>query len=159
MPRLLALPLLLLIACAPPAPEPARPADTAALPGIAELDRHASAWRASRPDAYAYRYRVDCFCPGGGRWYRVLVRRGEVVEVAAADTGVVGKGPPLAAGRVPTVDSLFTVARRAFGDGADSVAVEYDAAGHYPRRIYVDQRLGAADDEVTYQVDSLTMDR
>jgi hypothetical protein len=154
----LAAPLLAAAACAgsPPATPPSRPAGTASATPLAALEAQHAAWRGRRLGGYAYLYRADCFCIGGGRWYRAVVRGGRVVEAAPRDPAAGGKGPPLAPEALPTVDSLFAIARRAFTEGADSVAVDYDAAGHYPRRLFMDWRRTAADDETTYLVDSLS---
>jgi hypothetical protein len=145
-----------LAACATRAPVPAGDGSADGTP--AEVRRQAAAWAAARPAAYDYHYRVDCFCIGGGRWYRVSVRDGRVAAAALLDPDASGgKGPPLASGAVPTVDSLFAIVRRAYASGADSVAVEFDDTAHYPRRIRIDWRRGAVDDEVAYAVDSLAV--
>lgn len=148
----LALAASLLAACAGPRPEPPRPAATTP---AATLSAERAAWRARRLDAYTFHYRQDCFCPGGGRWYRVGVRGGKVVQAVPRDSAAGGKGPPLGVDAVPTVDFLFDRAGRALAEGADSVAIAYDARGHYPSRLYVDWDRAAADDEIVFRVDSL----
>ncbi|MFL5575502.1 MAG: DUF6174 domain-containing protein [Gemmatimonadaceae bacterium] len=154
---LLAIAAPVLAACARSRPAPPPPAATTPAAALgAALSAERAAWRARRLDAYTFHYRQDCFCAGGGRWYRVAVRDGKVVEAVPRDAAAGGKGPPLAADAVPTVDLLFARAVRALAEGADSVAVEYDARGHYPSRLYVDWDRSATDDEIVYAVDSLT---
>jgi hypothetical protein len=152
--------MVMAVACAAPRAVPE--GDTAA-PDVASagdpralLEQHYAAWQGARPASYDYEYRVDCFCIGGGRWYRVRVRDGRVVDATPADTVVSGKGGPLTLDRVPTVDSLYAFARRAYEGGADSVAVEFDAGAHYPTRLFIDQIRAAVDDEVSHSARALT---
>ena len=147
---------MLSAACASPRPTPR--ADSASQPTEsvpATLERHYAAWQAARPARYAFEYRVDCFCIGGGRWYLVTVDSGRVTSATVSDSASGGKGGPLALEFVPTIDSLFVFARRAYAEKADSVAVELDTAIHHPTRLYIDRMVQAADDEVTYSVRAL----
>jgi hypothetical protein len=123
-----------------------------------ELAEQQRAWTAARPTAYAFRYRVSCFCANGMVRYRVRVRDGRVIDAAQIDPLPSVASFPAPSDGYLTVDSLFAWARRAYERRADRVAVSYDDKYHYPTKIQIDWRRDAIDDEMSVEADGLVTD-
>ena len=109
-------------------------------------------WDALEIQNYDFVYQVSCFCgftiPNP---VKLSVRNG-VVSAAVPVGSFVGTLPPLSV--YPTIDSLFVVLETARKNTPDGVTVDFDPTYHYPTKIAIDPVKNAADDEVTYTVES-----
>ena len=109
-------------------------------------------WDALEIQNYDFVYQVSCFC---GFTFpnpvKLSVRNG-VVSAAVPIGSFVGTLPALST--YPTIDSLFVVLETAQKNTPNGVTVEFDPTYHFPIRIAVDPIKNAADDEVTYTVES-----
>ena len=109
-------------------------------------------WEALDIQSYDFVYEVSCFCgfttPNP---VKISVRDGSVT--AATPVGsFIGTMPPL--NTFPTIDSVFVTLEKAEKNSPDGVTVKFDPTYHYPTRIDVDPIKNAADDEVTYTIQS-----
>ena len=117
-----------------------------------DLEQQWQSWRSVAPRAYEFEYSWQCFCPGGGIWWRLTVENDLVTSAAVVDSSNPGKGgivPP--AEGWPTVDSVFARITRERAS-SDSVEVSYDPEFHFPRRVRVDRIRNAIDDEWTIEL-------
>lgn len=109
-------------------------------------------WDALEIQNYDFVYQVSCFCgftiPNP---VKLSVRNG-VVSAAVPVGSFVGTLPPLSV--YPTIDSLFVVLETAQKNTPNGVTVDFDPTYHYPTKIAIDPIKNAADDEVTYTVES-----
>lgn len=109
-------------------------------------------WDALDIQNYDFVYQVSCFCgPNGPNPVKLSVRDG-AVSAATPVGSFIGTMPPL--GSYPTIDSLFVILERAEKNSPSGVTATFDPTYHYPIRIAVDPIKNAADDEVTYTVES-----
>jgi hypothetical protein len=119
----------------------------------ARLVQARSRWRGAGISDYTYEVRKLCFCPvevvGP---FSITVRGGAVSSVVYLPTGAAVVPMP---DRHPTVEGLFGVVEATLERNPDRLAIEYDPALGYPRRIDVDTIVQAVDDEVTYEAASL----
>jgi hypothetical protein len=109
-------------------------------------------WNALDIENYDFVYQVSCFCgiPGPNP-VKLSVRKGQVT--AAAPVGsFTGSIPALST--YPTIDSLFVILEAAEKKTPAGVEVDFDPTYHYPTKIAIDPVKNAADDEVTYTVES-----
>lgn len=113
-----------------------------------------SRWRGAGISDYSYELRKACFCPvevvGP---FAITVRGGAVASVVYLPTGAPVAPVPE---RHPTVDGLFAVVDATLDRNPDRLAIDYDPALGYPRRIEVDTIVRATDDEVTYEAARLS---
>lgn len=113
-------------------------------------------WEHCGPSSYTALEQRSCFCPGLKSW-TVVVQDGVVVD-AIPDPGTPGDPEALrneALARAWTVEQMFeriAVARVQ----AEHVDEHYDDARGYPAQVYVDNRVGVADDELSYRMADLT---
>lgn len=109
-------------------------------------------WDALDIKNYDFVYGESCFC-GFSRPNPVkLSVRDGVVSAATPVGSYIGTMPAL--NTYPTMDSVFAILERAQKNTPSGVTVEFDPTYHYPTRIFVDPLKNAADDEVTYTVQS-----
>ncbi len=120
----------------------------------ARLAQARSRWRAAGISDYSYEVRKLCFCPPEVVGpFAITVRGGALASVVYVPTGAAVV--PVAE-RHPTVDGLFGVVDATLDRNPDRLAIDYDPAFGYPRRIEVDTIVRAVDDEVTYEAASLS---
>ena len=120
----------------------------------AALEENREKWSAAAIEAYAFDYRLTCFCGGpGARPVRIEVRAGSVVAVSFPDGG-----PPAPAelAAYPTVPDLFADVQAALAREPFSIRVEYDGALGYPRDFFADFEEQAIDEEYGFVVSGLT---
>ena len=120
----------------------------------ARLAQARSRWRGAGISDYSYEMRKVCFCPSDVIGpFAITVRGGAVASVVYVPTGAAVA--PVAE-RHPTVEGLFGVVEATLERNPDRLAIDYDAALGYPRRIEVDTIVRAVDDEVTYEAAGLS---
>jgi hypothetical protein len=118
----------------------------------ARLAQARSRWQRAGVGDYSYELRTLCFCPPEVVGpFAITVSRGTVSSVVFVATGATVTPIPE---RHPTVEGLFDIVEKTLDRGPDRLAIEYDSALGYPRRIEVDSAAGAADDEITYETTS-----
>ena len=117
----------------------------------ASLRRAQRLWRANHVTAYRYTVQTSCFCAFTGP-VNAEVRNGAVVSWSRTD------GQPVTNQTFTlTVDSLFANIERAMGRSESSVTAEFDPSLGYPKHVSIDWIKHAVDDEVAYEVLSLTV--
>ncbi len=116
----------------------------------AEFEAARERWADAGLDAYAMTLQRICFCPSPDYTgpFEVVVRNG-AVETVTLD------GAAVDAERGETVAALFDLVAEAYGQGAESIAVEYDAEWGYPTSIGIDYNTQMADEEIAYRVSDL----
>jgi len=115
------------------------------------LHRARLLWQSNRVSEYRYTVATSCFCLVTGP-IEANVRNGTIVSWSRTDGG-----PVTNLTFTLTVDSLFAYVERAMNRSESSVTVEYDPALGYPTHVNIDWIKNAVDDEVAYQVLSLTI--
>lgn len=116
-----------------------------------QLENALAGWKRLGITAYSYVYVRTCECPP--EWQRpvlIVVRDGEVTEAKDFATGAARQ-----ADRMPTIDDLFTMIRKALDENADVVRIEYDREFHYPSDMLIDADRSVADDEQVMQASAL----
>jgi hypothetical protein len=109
-------------------------------------------WQEQGIDDYSYQLGVSCFCPRFSA--RVVVEGGRVVQVGDKPAGT--SKELIGFGRLePTIDNAFVLLGHA-QQRADAVTVSFDDTTGAPTNIYVDYSTNGSDDEVSYDLDSLT---
>jgi hypothetical protein len=116
----------------------------------AEFEAARERWADAGLDAYAMTLQRICFCPSPDYTgpFEVVVRNG-AVETVTLD------GAAVDAERGETVAALFDLVAEAYEQGAESIAVEYDAEWGYPTSIGIDYSTQMADEEIAYRVSDL----
>jgi hypothetical protein len=110
-------------------------------------------WREKAPRAYEFEFSFNCFCPGAGAWWRVIVENDVVASATPINPMVVPRGgfrPP--AMGFPTIDSVFVQIERARAAGSASVEVSFDKDFHYPSSVAIDRERDTIDDEWSMQI-------
>jgi hypothetical protein len=117
----------------------------------------AALWRATKPSAYTFEYRKDCFCsPIGGIWWRVEVRGERVVAAAPVSPGDSSHADAIESlAEHPTIDELFQELARLRSLPAAKLDIRFDTVYHFPAFIDADEVAGLADDEWRMQVRNL----
>jgi hypothetical protein len=109
-------------------------------------------WEALDIQNYDFVYHVSCFCASNGpNPVKLSVRNGVVTAATPVGSFI---GTMRAPSTYPTIDSLFVTLEKAQKNTPDGVTVDFDLTYHYPTKIFVDPLKNAADDEVTYTVES-----
>jgi hypothetical protein len=120
----------------------------------AELERQRTKWARQHITSYRLVYRRDCFC---GEEFtaptEIEVRAGEIASATYTNRG--DPVPAYVHDALPTIDALFAIVADAIDQEADLLDVTYDPTRGFPRKIAIDSRFNAADDEVTHSVISL----
>ena len=96
------------------------------------LSLNRARWEKQNLHEYLYTGRRVCFCPDAGQDVYVLVLSDTVFSAR-----VVGTNVELPKGQWPTVDQLFDIAERSFGEKGMTVRVEYDPVLSYPTLVDV----------------------
>jgi Family of unknown function (DUF6174) len=118
----------------------------------ARLAQARSRWQGAAISDYSYELRTLCFCPPEVVGpFAITVSRGTVSSVVFLPTGATVTPVPE---RHPDVEGLFDIVEKTLDRDPDRLAIEYDSALGYPRRIEVDSAARAADDEITYEATS-----
>jgi len=123
---------------------------------IIESQSQQALWEALDIQDYQFVYSVSCFCGfTGPNPAKLTVRNGVVVKVEPAGNAIL---PPTtaAAATYPTIDSLFAIIERARLAKPATMEIQYDATYHFPTIIGLDPVKNAADDEITYRVESFS---
>ena len=114
---------------------------------------HAALWRASKPSAYTFEYRKQCFCELTGIWWRVEVRGDRVVAAAPVSPGDSAHADAVESlAEHPTIDELFQELARLRSLPAAKLDVRFNTVYHFPAFIDADEVAGLADDEWRMQV-------
>ena len=117
-----------------------------------ELERQRAKWARQQITSYHLTYRRECYC--GAELTsptNIEVRAGGIVTAHYAE-----RDDPIPLWvQLPTVESLFAIIDDAIAGEVDLLEVTYDPALGYPRRIAIDYRFNAADDEVAHVVSAL----
>ena len=110
-------------------------------------------WQAYNLTSYVIEQQSSCFCPFGGDVCRVYVRNNKVVDVVKKSDGksILEQTPQ----RYKTLDELFTLASSINPDSVASLVIQYDQRFGFPNLISVDYSVQIADDEFSYQSQSL----
>ena len=116
------------------------------------LHRARQLWQSNHVSAYRYTLATSCFCIATGP-IEAEVRNGVVTSWRPTN----GAQFPASFTFTLTVDSLFANIERAMNRSESSVTAEYDPALGYPTSANIDWVKNAVDDEVAYQVLSLTV--
>jgi hypothetical protein len=98
--------------------------------GPVSLSLNRLLWEKQNLHEYLYTGRQICFCPDAGKEVFVLVLADTVFSAR-----VVGTAVELPKGQWLTVDQLFDLAQRSFGENYENVRVEYDPKLGYPTLI------------------------
>lgn len=119
-----------------------------------ELERQRAKWARQQITSYNLVYRRECFCGIEFLTPTVMeVRAGDIATARYAESDA--PIPLWVQDRLPTVEGLFDIIEDALDSEVDLLEVVYDPALGYPRRIAIDHRFSAADDEVTHLVSAL----
>jgi len=116
------------------------------------LHRAQQLWRSNHVTAYRYTVATSCFCLFVGP-IEAEVHNGVVTSWRATNGGEI----PASFTFKLTVDSLFASIERAMNRSESSVTAQYDPTLGYPTHANIDWIKNAVDDEIAYQVLSLTV--
>jgi Family of unknown function (DUF6174) len=116
------------------------------------LHRARQLWQSNHVSAYRYTVATSCFCLALGP-IEAEVRNGVVVSWRRTDGGEIPSNMTFTL----TVDSLFANIQRAMNRSESSVTAEYNPALGYPTHANIDWIKNAVDDEIAYEVLSLTV--
>lgn len=112
-------------------------------------------WRQQGLSSYAYRLRVNCFCPPAvTRPVRVTVENGTRTTITPEVTGAEVDVQHLS--RYDNVEKVFALIEDALNRDADLVRVTYDPQRGYPTDVYIDYSEQMADEEVGMEVTELS---
>lgn len=120
-----------------------------------ELKENEQRWATQGIADYQYRLQIQCFCPQEVTQPVVIhVRNMTTISVVNAMTGEPVPGEYFT--RADNIDKLFDVVQDAISRKADQILVSYDSSLGYPARIHIDFVKQAVDDEIVYDISSLT---
>jgi hypothetical protein len=130
---------------------------------LQQMDEAEAYWNEVRPVAYSMVLERVCFCAGDARGpVRIVVDRRDHAWISPYERVVQRRytaderAVPVGYWHLfPSVQGLFGYVRLAVATDAHVIDVDIDEAAGYPRRIFIDQRPGVADDEFEYVVRSL----
>ena len=129
----------------------------ALLTGPEDLDNLAAArtrWNDAGLRDYSYEVKWECFCGGPvGRWIRVTVVDGDIVEGRYLDTDEIVEFRFWR--DLPTVPDLFDQVESILGQEPDRFDVLYHRDDGHPILLLVDRIENAADDEYSFQSKNL----
>lgn len=120
-----------------------------------ELERNRQTWQDAGITHYSFSLNVGCFCAFRDQMpLTIEVQNGKVVSITALDGTLVPATDPgyETFERYATIDRIFSELEAGLAGGADEVTVTYDATYGFPREIYFDFILEAADDELSITV-------
>lgn len=118
--------------------------------GVDEMARQRAIWESRGVSDYDLELRFVCYCES--RFYNpavVHVRQG-LVDSLELNPAYPSPSEAIASAFRLTIPDLFAVIEAARSRGVDSLYASYDSAMGYPRRIYIDELFGIADDERSY---------
>ncbi len=115
-----------------------------------EFEAARARWSEAGLDAYRMTLQRICFCPMPDYTgpFDVVVRNGAIETVTL-------EGAAVDVERGETVEALFDLIAEAYAQGAESIAVEYDAEWGYPTSVGIDYSTQMADEEIAYRVSDL----
>jgi len=109
-----------------------------------QLEDALAGWKRLGITEYTYVYSRTCECPPS--WQqptRITVRNGVVVEATEVATGAAK-----AIDRMPTIDDMFEMIRKAFEESADVIRIDYDSHQYYPVDMMIDDDVEVVDNEL-----------
>lgn len=126
---------------------------------LEELNAARDLWQDTRPDSYAMRVSMSCFCARDFLEPFVQNVEGDtVVSLEYAPDASVLPGSPVPDGlELPTVDGLFAKIEAALQRGADTVDVSYNPNNGVPERVFINEVEGLLDAGVGYFVQLVEM--
>jgi hypothetical protein len=118
---------------------------------------HAALWRASKPAAYTFEYRKECFCELTGIWWRVEVRGNRVVAAAPVSPGDSAHADSVKSlDEHPTIDDMFQRLAQLRSVRPAKLDVRFDSVLHFPAFIDADEAAEVADDEWRIAIRNVT---
>jgi hypothetical protein len=138
--RLLALPFVLLAACADdPSPEQT------------ELESHREQFTQTMQGSYKFTWRKSCECTT--EWtqpIRITVQQGSIISAIAVETNQPVSAALLA--DLKTIEGVFDLVQEAYNENAHSISVTYDPTTAFPASIGIDYSEQIADEEFSLQI-------
>ncbi|MET0553763.1 MAG: DUF6174 domain-containing protein [Vicinamibacteria bacterium] len=118
----------------------------------ARLDQARAQWRAQAIVDYRFVFSRGCFCVTEYREPVTVTVRGRTIESVVSVAG----GVPRETDGYATVEGLFDLVQNAIDEDADGIRTEYDPARGYLKSAYLDISERIADEELSFEVQSLT---
>jgi hypothetical protein len=120
-----------------------------------DLEQARTRWAERGPSDYSIVVSRSCFCaPVTTDPVVVTVAGGVIVSRVYAASG--DTVPPAYASVYPDIAQLFDIIDEAIAQRAAHVDVTYEPDFGYPVSVFIDQSANAADDEISYDVTSLS---
>ncbi len=109
-------------------------------------------WNTSDINQYVMTQRRDCFCPYGGREFRITVKDNEITEAINLETGEALDVTNLS---FKTIDQLFDFVRSIDKRKVADFEVTYDSKLGYPNHVFVNYSDRMIDEEMAYTTEFL----